>query len=342
MHCHILRAVVTIKFILLLPILVLAACTPQLQEIGPPIAAPVLQEKALVTADNVKLPLRTWRPKSPKGEFLPIKGVIIALHGFNDHALGMEVPGAGMARRGFAVYAYDQRGFGNTPQRGIWPGEAQLADDLRMSVALLKQHHPEMPIYVMGESMGAAVAMLAATQPQGLDVDGLILVSPATWGWETLSPFYRSVLEASAHIIPRVTITLTTLRVRASNNTSALRKMARDPGVIKATRVDAAYGLVNLMSAAYQAAPKLCRSSEEMPPCLIAYGGREDILDGGAIADTIKRYPKLPPNELRLAIYRNGHHLLLRDLESRKTFDDVAAWIADKSTPLPSGADHQY
>ena len=126
-----------------------------------------------------------------------------------------------------------------------------------------------------------------------------------------------------------MTVRLTTIRVQASSNISALRKMGRDPLVIKATRVDAAYGLVNLMSAAYQATPGLCDRKRGMPPCFIAYGRREDILDNGAVAETIKRLPDLPPDQFRLVVYRNGYHLLLRDLDSRKVFDDIAAWIDD-------------
>jgi acylglycerol lipase len=310
-----------------------------LQEIGPPIMAPALTEDAIVMPDGAALPLRAWLPKDRAGQPAAITGIVIALHGFNDHSLGMEVPGAGLARRGYAVYAYDQRGFGKSPQRGLWPGEPQLTADLRVAVSLLRQRYPGKPVYVLGESMGGAVAMRAAAETSGLEVDGLILASPATWGWETLSPFSRNALELAAHTIPWMKVTPRTVSVQASNNISALRKMGRDKLVIKATRVDAAYGLVNLMSQAYQAVPNICQPALGTPPCFIAYGGREDILGRGAVAGTIERFRRLPPAGARLALYRDGHHLLLRDLESRKVFDDIAVWLVDSSRPLPSGAD---
>src|SRR5215510_6197681 len=90
-------------------LLLLSACAPRLQEIGPPI----------------DLPLRVWEPWDR-----PAEAVILALHGFNDYSKGFASPGKGMARRGFIFYAFDQRGFGQTPQRGIWAGEKQMADDL--------------------------------------------------------------------------------------------------------------------------------------------------------------------------------------------------------------------
>lgn len=330
----ILRAISLLFLLLTVP-----ACAPRLQELGPDIMAPSLGEKSITMADGAVLPLRAWLPKDPAGSPRDVAGVIVALHGFNDHSLGMEVPGAGMARRGYAVYAYDQRGFGKTPQRGIWPGEPQLTADLRVAIALLRARYPGKPVYVLGESMGGAVAMVAAKEEPGLAVDGLILASPATWGWETLTPLYRDFLDIAAHTIPWMTVTPRTISVQASNNISALRKMGRDKLVIKATRVDAAYGLVNLMSAAYRAVPDICQPQRGTPPCFIAYGGREDILDEGAVAQTIERFRQLPPDGARLALYRNGYHLLLRDLEARKVFDDIAVWLADPSHPLPSGAD---
>lgn len=291
------------------------------------------------TADGVDLPIRAWLPKDDAGHMKPVKGVIVALHGFNDYSKGMAIPGSGLARRGYAVYAYDQRGFGGAPQHGIWAGEDRMIDDLRLALGLLHETYPGKPVFILGESMGAAVAMAAAVKAPPLPADGMVLVSPATWGWQTIDPFYRKIVDLSAHTVPWMTVLLTGVSVQASDNSAALRALGRDPLVIKATRVDAAYGLVNLMTRAYDAVLKLCDSTKGMPRCLIMYGGREDVLDKGAVAMTVDRLPKLRPDEMRLAIYRAGHHLLLRDLDSQKVFDDIAAWLSDPTQALPSGAD---
>lgn len=325
---------------LALPLFVLlAACAPRLQTIGPDVDPPSFSGTAIHTADGTDLPVRAWLPKDSSGHVKPIKGVIVALHGFNDYSRGMAIPGSGLARRGYAVYAYDQRGFGQTPERGIWAGEDRMIADLRLALDLLRETYPDKPLFILGESMGAAVAMVAAANGPPLPADGLILVSPATWGWQTISPFYRQVVEFSAHTVPWMTVLLTGVSVQASDNSAALRALGRDPLVIKATRVDAAYGLVNLMTSAYDAVSKLCDVARGMPRCLIVYGGREDVLNKGSVSMTLDRLPKLPANEMRLALYRTGHHLLLRDLDSQTVFDDIAAWLADPAQPLPSGAD---
>ena len=82
------------------------------------------------------------------------EAVILALHGFNDYSKGFAAPGKGMARRGFIFYAYDQRGFGRTPERGIWAGETQMIADLRVGARLVKGTHPALPLLPAGREHG--------------------------------------------------------------------------------------------------------------------------------------------------------------------------------------------
>lgn len=318
--------------VLVLPLLLAASlpgCAPRLQEIGPPVDAPRLDQAAFHMPDGIDLPLRQWQPWDR-----PTEGVILALHGFNDYSKGLSAVGKGMARRGFAFYAYDQRGFGATPQRGIWPGEAQLVADLRVAARLVKARHPGLPLFLLGESMGGSVIMAAMTGEDPPIADGMILAAPAIWGFQTMPALQREAVEISAHTVPWMKVVPTGVRVQASDNRAALRDLARDPLVIKETRVDTAYGLVNLMSTAFDAAAKLDR-----PRWLVMFGAREAILSRGAVNQALPRFPELAPDHGRLAIYHRGYHLLLRDFGQYEVFDDMAAWIRDPKAPLPSGAD---
>jgi len=279
--------------------------------------------------DGVDLPLRVWEPWDR-----PAEAVILALHGFNDYSKGMASPGKGMARRGFIFYAYDQRGFGRTPEHGIWAGETQMIDDLRVAARLIKARHPNLPLFLLGESMGGSVIMVAAVGDDPPVADGLILAAPAIWGWQTMPPIERKITKGAAHVIPWVTVVPTGIHAQASSNRAALRDLARDPLVIKETRIDTAYGLVNLMTDAFDAAAKL-----EKPRWLLMFGEHEAILDRGAVNKALPHFRDLPPERGRIAIYRGGYHLLLRDFNQYAVYDDMAAWIRDPKAPLPSGAD---
>ncbi|MEX0758101.1 MAG: alpha/beta fold hydrolase, partial [Tistlia sp.] len=159
----------------------LAGCTPKLAPPGPGATTPRLElgrlnersaAAALVAADGLALPLRAWLPEqdaqpgaqpgaqsaAQSGTRAP-EAVILALHGFNDHSGAFASPAPALAARGFAVYAYDQRGFGAGPNPGLWAGAGRLAEDARQALALLAERHPGRPLYLLGESMGAAVAL---------------------------------------------------------------------------------------------------------------------------------------------------------------------------------------
>jgi len=72
---------------------------------------------------------------------------------------------------------------------------------------------------------------------------------------------------------------------------------------------------------------------------LLLFGAREGILDRSAVNQALPHFRDLPPEQGRIAIYRRGYHLLLRDFNQYAVYDDMAAWMRDPSTPLPSGAD---
>lgn len=311
-------------------LMLISACTPQWQEIGPPVDTPAFTDKAFHTGDGVDLPMRIWLPWDR-----PLEASIVALHGFNDYNRAFDAPGKGLARRGFAVYAFDQRGFGGAPQRGIWAGTDQMIKDLAAASRLAKAAHPEKPVYLMGESMGAAVILAAIADHTDMPADGIILAAPAIWGRQTQSALNRALLDFAMAVMPRVAVRPNGIYREPSNNYQMLRQMGRDPKVIKATRIDTIFGLVELMTRAYDAGAKLGPS----PRWIIMFGDREDILTSESVGRFLKSLPELPPEQGRLALYPKGYHMMLRDLDARIIYDDIAAWIRSPSAPLPSGAD---
>src|SRR3546814_3279572 len=62
---------------------------------------------------------------------------------FNDYSNAFADSGPALAAQGLEVYAYDQRGFGEAPHRGLWPGVEALTGDLTTAAGLLRQRHPD-------------------------------------------------------------------------------------------------------------------------------------------------------------------------------------------------------
>ena len=301
----------------LLAALAAAACAPRIEPAGPALHPPKDAGDALVIADGARLPLSAWRPKGEP------RGVVLALHGFNDYRGAFEIPAPLFTGAGWALYAYDQRGFGGAPGRGIWPGKDTLAADASAAAALIRARHPGLPLIMLGESMGGAVLILAATSDDPPPADGYILSAPAVWGGETMGRTGRWFLELFAHTVPALGIVGGSPAIRASDNEAALIAMGRDPMVLRSTRIDALWGLVGLMDAALEAAARFDA------PALILYGDRDDIVPPRAIAALKARLPGLAAGRQSFIGYADGYHLLLRDQGRARVAADILAWAGN-------------
>jgi acylglycerol lipase len=274
------------------------------------------------------LPVHAWLPENGSP-----KAVVIALHGFNDYGRFFSAAGDFLAERGVASYAYDQRGFGGAPNHGMWPGTETLVADLGAAVAAIRTRHPGIPLFVLGESMGGAVILVAMAGPDPPDVDGIILSAPAVWGRSTMPWYQTGALWLGAHTMPWLLVSGRGMKITPSDNTEMLRALGRDPLVIKETRVDAVYGLVDLMDAALDAGARLDARA------LLLYGDHDQLIPAGPLRLLLARLPENERTRLRVAFYPNGYHMLLRDLQAEIIWKDIAAWIDNPRMPLPSGAD---
>lgn len=319
------RRAVSSRWATVLLTVLLAACAPQLVPPGPAISEPEITSDGLRTPDGITLAWREWiaDQRAPRA-------IILALHGFNDYGTFIEKSAAFLNGDGISVYSYDQRGFGASPNRGRWPGAHAFADDLRVATNLLRRRHPQTPLYLLGASMGGAVIMTAMTAANAPNVDGVILAAPAVWGRET-QPFYqRWALWLSAHSVPWFTVTGRGLNIRPSDNIPMLRALGKDPLVIKETRIDTIWGLVNLMDAGLAAAPKFDTRA------LILYGDSDEIIKQRPTELMLSRLPTSAKSRQRLIRYPKGYHMLLRDLQGETVWRDIAAWIENTDGPLPS------
>lgn len=312
----------------LLLCLLLAGCaTPRVQTLGGTASVPMLNPDHILTEDGARLPLAVWPAAGGP------RAVVLALHGFNDYRRAFDETGAYLAGQGYTVFAYDQRGFGETMGAGAWFGEQRLAADVRLALALIRQRHPGLPLYLLGESMGAAVALLALADPSSPPADGLVLLAPAVWGRETMPWLQRAALWLAAHSFPRTTLSPRGLNIRATDNDAALKKLREDPLVIKDTRVEALWGLTNLMDQALTLWPPAAL------PTLILYGARDQIIPRRPTCRWLAARPHAEQH--RLAVYAEGWHMLTRDLQANTVLADIAAWLADPAAPLPSQAEVQ-
>ena len=317
------RAALALALLLLLP-----GCAPLLQQAGSPGAdfqGPRLEDRDFVSFDGARLGMQHWdAPGEPWA-------VVIGLHGMDDYSNAFHLAAEHWAGEGISTYAFDQRGFGRSPQRGVWAGAGLLDDDLRTLTALIRRRFPHAIVAVAGVSMGGAVAIDAFASDRPPAADRLVLLSPAVWGWSSQPLTYRMALWSMAHLAPGLMLNppaFITDHIRTSDNTAELIRMGRDPQLLWGARTDALYGLMNLMQRGWSETGKL------KVPTLYAYGAHDQVIPKDA---AFRAAAGLPQGD-RTAYYADGYHLLLIDLENPKVWDDVAAFLKDPAAPLPSGA----
>ena len=272
------------------------------------------------TTDGSTLEARVWNYSKPQH-------IVLGVHGFNDYSKSFERLAQHLVAETQAeVYAYDQRGFGANPQPGVWPGSEELINNLRHIAAQLRERYPGLPLTVIGESMGGAVVLIAASETPGLTADQLILKAPAVWGAQSMPMYQRLSLYTMNLIAPEMSFTgrgLSSLGIRPTDDPEVSRDLSRDPLVIKATRVSSLAGVTELMGRA--------QTQTNLPSqrTLVLYGLRDKIIPPQPVCDWLTNLHSATPATLKadVIVYKEGWHMLTRQLSARETLEDIAHWM---------------
>jgi acylglycerol lipase len=304
--------------------LLLLGCASATAPGGGQSISPALDGGYFTARDGLKLPMREWDAEGKP------RAVILALHGMSDYSNAYDGPGKQWAKSGITTMAFDQRGFGASPNPGLWAGSDAMRGDLSDFVAAAQARYPGVPLFALGESMGGAVLLSALAEPNPPALSGVILVAPAVWSRSDMPLLYRVALFLAAHVTPGLILSNNAashvVTIVPSDNIEMLRALGRDPLFQKQTRSDALFGLVNLMDEA-RAAP--VHITVAPPPILLLTGLKDMIIPRNATDGVIADLG--PRAEVRR--YDQGYHMLLRDLEGPKVNQDVADWVLARVPP---------
>ena len=116
------------------------------------------------------------------------------------------------------------------------------------------------------------------------------------------------------------------LGIQASDNIEMLKKLGRDPLVIKETRIDTLWGLVNLMDTALGAAPLFDARA------LILIGDNDQVINNKSTDLTLSLLPISAKGRQTIKRYEGGYHMLLRDLKGKRVWQDILDWILSASS----------
>ena len=295
---------------------------PQTLPHRPAEAAFVPASTQITLSDGKRAPVRLYPATAP------LRGVILAFHGFGDSRDAWEVMAPPLNRAGFLIVAPDVRSFGEFPVKGNWSTTDRMITDAVEEARWCQQHWPGQPLYLMGESMGGAIALLTSTSLPAPRPDGLILLAPAIM---SIGEPWQTLLEGWNLITPQARLTGAHMPGHhvATGNIRALRRMFFDPLTRHGTTVHALRGLTHLMSHALEAVPSV------QTPTLLIWGDRDQFVPASATRRLIQRTPK---DLFRLDELPRGYHLITREPHDRPA-KDIISWIEQPNHFLPSGGD---
>ncbi|MDX1803956.1 MAG: alpha/beta fold hydrolase [Alcanivorax sp.] len=254
--------------------------------------------------------LRQWTPDTDTP-----RGVILGLHSFGDFGAAFDLLGPDLANHGYLVRSYDQAGFGDRGLHGYWAGQPRLVADACGQIRDLAQHYRQ-KVWLIGESLGGAVAMLAALQCSD-QVAGLVLAAPAVregirfrYGWNAL-------IKTAATVWPGYLLNVDRDPDDPTLTPYSAHRLARDPRVMRKVRMDCYWGLIQLADSASDQAGELKQ------PTLLLYGGKDESVPVAGITHLRQHLQ----GHLNYHFYPQGPHLLLQSRQWQTVAGDILQWL---------------
>lgn len=273
-------------------------------------------ESQVVLSDHTDRYRRTWLPLEPKR-------VLILVHGFAEHLGRYDEMAMYFARRGFAVHGYDQLGHGRTPgPRGHADRFDRLLEDLSRFIDLVALDHPNLPITLLGHSMGGlVVAATAALHHPPVDrivLSGALLRLGGGGLRQSASLMAARLLSA---VTPRFGIATGLDAAGISRDPEVVRRYREDPFVKDRMSVRFAAGLNQMVERVAASAGSVER------PMLILHGAEDWIASPLGSQQFFAGLNPQVAEASDLRVYPELRHEIFQEPEREEVWRDILDWL---------------
>jgi acylglycerol lipase len=269
-------------------------------------------EGNFVTPDALTIYHQAWLPDGAP------KAVVILLHGLAEHSGRYAHVAKALTDAGYGVHALDHRGHGKSDgKRTYVKSYADYQRDILQFRRLVELRHPDLPVFVLGHSMGGNLALGHVLDHQA-GVRGMALSAPALAPGTSLSPAKIKLAKLLGKIAPG-------LRPEKLSADA----VSRDPAVVAAYVADP---LVFNGKVTAGAAAALLGSMESFParftelrlPILLQHGTADALVD---IAGTRQLEAGAVNAKVTTHYYDGLYHEVFNEPEQAAVLADTVAWL---------------
>jgi alpha-beta hydrolase superfamily lysophospholipase len=273
------------------------------------------EEGRLGGTGGVELYWQAWLPAAD-----PRAAVVIS-HGASEHSSRYGHVAERLVSAGYAVYALDHRGHGRSEGR-----RAQLdrldhvVADLRAFVDLAGGRHPGAGVYLLGHSMGGAIAIAYAVRHQ--DTLAGLLLSGAVADPQAANAVTRALSKVVSAVAPDLGV-FTVDPSLVSRDPEVVRDYEQDPlnhhDKLPARTVAELTGAVQ-------------RFPDEVPglrlPLLVMHGGADELVPE---AGSRMVHARAGSDDKTLHIWEGLYHEILNEPEQDQVIQRIVDWLDERT-----------
>jgi acylglycerol lipase len=263
--------------------------------------------------DDLRLHVRSWLPAADSAS-----AALLFVHGIASHGGWFAETATFLAERGIAVYAPDRRGSGlSGGMRGHLDRCEQALDDLDRCLDHVRAQQTGRPIFLMGSSWAAKLAVAYAAPRQDL-LAGLLLHGPGLFPRVDLTLGQKLAVLLLHSTRPRQQLTIPLTPESYTRVPANLASIRRDP-----------LRLLTASASFFWETRRLDRARDALGarlrlPILLQIGEADPIMDPSATSRWLYR---LPAHDRTAVVYRDASHTL--DFEPEATLRAYRADLLD-------------
>ena len=270
------------------------------------------EESEFKTEDGFNIYEQRWFPEKDS------KAVVIIVHGYGEHSSRYSHVAEKFTANGFIIETFDLRGHGKSDgDRTFINSFDEYVSDLELFFTRVQKRHPDLPVLLLGHSMGGSVAILFTLKNQG-KIESLILSGALLKVSDDISPILITLANFFGRIFPKLpTIKLDSNAI--SRDKEIVNKYISDPlvynGKIPArTGAEINRAIISIEN----------QRQNIFLPLFVMHGAADRLTDpkgSQALFQNIKSENKA------IKLYDNLYHEILNEPEKENVMDDILEWI---------------